>query len=203
MRMNYLKMISIMLRSLLFCSFFLVSIASKSYAVQFRLMLGPKVETASSSESSISNTNPISLIFEYDSRIYKKYFISIGASGEFDLGNMSSTGFGLYGSLRYYIKGDPSLISSAGKDIQVSFVEPISYFIGLGFFQKNISFDSGDPAVRDIKEDVGGLIFSGGGNYSLSKRYYLAGYLQYLFGGAGSSIEYTSIEGYGGIGMRF
>lgn len=180
---------------LLFCSL--------AEANQFRLLAGPKSETASSTTSSISNTNPLSLILEYDSRIYSKYYISIGASGEFDLANMSSTGFGLFGSVRYYLKGDPSLISSAGNDIQVSFVEPVSYFIGLGFFQKSIAFDSGDRNVEDITEDVGGLIFSGGGNYSLTKRYYLTGYAQYLLGGSGSKIDYTSIEAYAGVGLRF
>jgi len=199
--MNHIQVTYLMLLKNLILLLFLIQ-SVPTYAAQFRLLIGPKIETASSTESSISNTNPFSLIFEYDSRVYKKYFMSFGTSGEFDINNMSSSGFSLYGSIRYYFKGDPSLISSTGKDIKVYFVEPVSYFVGLGFFQKNISFDSGALNVRDIKENVGGLVFSGGGNYSLSNKYFLSGYLQYLLGGVGAEIDYNSIEGYLGLGLR-
>jgi len=127
----------------------------------------------------------------------------MGASGEFDFANTSSTGFGLFGSLRYYIKGDPSLISSTGNDIKLSFVEPWSYFLGVGFFHKNITFESDDRFVRRIEGDIGGLILSAGANFSISKKYYLAAYIQYLIGGAGSVIDYTSVESYFGLGLRF
>jgi len=171
-------------------------------ASQFRLLVGPRVETASETSSSISNTNPFNLILEYDMRVHSRYYFSVGASGEFDLATTSSKGFGLFGSVRYYLKGDPSLIESSGKDIKFNFVEPISYFVGLGFFHKNINFEDG-AKIRRIEGDVGGLIFSGGGNYSISKRYYIAGLLQFLLGGSGSKTEYTSIEAYVGLGLRF
>ena len=176
--------------------------AGGAYASQIRVLAGPKVESISKLTQTRSRSNPTALIVEFDTKMYQNLFLSIGASGEFDIGTQSSNGFALYGSARYYFKGNPDLIKSAGNDIKMQLVEPWSYFAGLGLFQKSIRFsDSND--LRDINEDVGGLVVSGGGNYSLTEHYFLSGYLAYLLSGPGTDLDYSSVELYLGVGVRF
>lgn len=186
-----------------FLIIFLIStLVVKVEASQIRVLLGPKVESVTKPTQSRSRSNPSALILEFDTKIYENIFLSIGTSGEFDIGTLSSNGFALYGSARYYLKGNPDLKKSTGNDIKLQLVEPLSYFVGLGLFQKSITFNS-EADLKDIKEDVGGLVLSAGGNYSLTNRYFLSGYLAYLVSGPGTTLDYSSFELYFGAGLRF
>lgn len=167
------------------------------FAGQIGVYLGPKFETLETALSKKSRSNLVSFLGEYNFKLYSKFHLSAGITGELEIDGLTSQGFGLYASTRYYFKGHPNLITTEGEFSKLVIVQPQAFFVGFGFFQKSIEFEG----IGD--EDLGGPFISGGYHYSISERYFLSAIGQYLISGSGTNKDYTSIEIYGGLGMRF
>jgi len=174
----------------------------QSHAVYIALLIGPKSETYTEKLQVEKNRlNPASILFEIGSKVYNKWYLTGSASGEFDVSNISTVGFGLNAFAKYYFIGSPETVHTVNSGTKMKLSYPYSFFGGLGLFQKNLRFS--DRAKGDIDENLGGLGLTAGGTYSLRANKFLISQIQYLSSGSDSDKTYSSIELYFGIGMRF
>ncbi len=172
-------------------------------ATYLSILIGPKNETyTQTNQSQRSRLNPMSLFLEMGIKLKSKWYLSLGASGEFDLSTQATTGFTLALFTKYFILGSPDRIKTEGKDARLSLVLPYTLFVGGGIFQKNIKF-ADDPNLINVDTSLGGLGILFGGSYNLSERYYLISQFQYLTSGSSTDKSYTSMEFYAGMGLRF
>ncbi len=166
-------------------------------------LLGPKMETyTQSNQSERARTNPVSLFLDLGVKLRPDWYLSIGASGEFDVGDFATTGFTLTAFVKYFIIGVPDLVAASGKDARVQLALPYTVFAGMGLFQKNVKFDD-NPELLHVDTSLGGLGIVAGGSYNLSQKYFVVSQAQYLVSGLSSDTKYNSIEIYGGLGFRF
>ncbi|MGH1468441.1 MAG: hypothetical protein ACRBBP_06140 [Bdellovibrionales bacterium] len=165
-------------------------------------LLGPKAESYTSPLAKRSRSNPISLFLSLDFKLKPSWYLSLGASGEFDLGDVATTGFTLAAFVKYFVIGSPDLVSTSGKDARIQLALPYSIFTGVGLFQKDVKF-ANDRTLENVDTSLGGLGLVVGGTYNLNQKYFLVSQAQYLASGLSSTTTYTSMEFYGGAGFRF
>lgn len=181
----------------------LVSLCAQSAQAAFlSILLGPRLESYSQkNQSERSRTSPMSVFMELGVKIRPNWYLAVGTSGEFDVGEFATTGFTLTAFAKYFFIGVPELVSTVGKDARLQLALPYTVFAGLGLFQKNVKFNS--TTQLNVDENLGGLGLSFGGSYNITKKYFIISQVNYLISGLSSDTTYTSAEVYGGMGFRF
>lgn len=189
------------LKSLLVVLFLVFNTPYTAEASYISVFLGPKSETyTDAGQSRRSRVNPASLLLEWGVKVKDSWYLAVGATGEVSLDDFSSRGFGINFTVKKYFLGKPSLIEQNGIGSRLTLMEPYGFFVGAGFFHKNLRFS--DASLSDLDVNVGGPLAAFGGHYNLSKRYFINSQAQFLISGIGDGDQYISYELYAGIGFR-
>lgn len=183
----------------LFFIFYFLSIKSQASFVIANL--GPKTETYTEvGQTRRSRSNPLGVSLEWGQRLRPMWYTSVGVSGEFSLDDFSSRGFGVAFQIKRFFMGSPSYTEQKTTRGKISLTEPYGFFIGGGFFNKNVRFK--DDQLRDLDLNLGGPAVSFGGNYNWNENFFLTGQFQFMLSGIGSDETYQSYDLYFGIGLR-
>lgn len=175
--------------------------ASTAEASFLSVYLGPKSETyTEEGQTQRSRVNPASLLLEWGVKVRTSWYFSVGATGEVSFDDFTSRGFGVNFSVKRYFFGNPSLIEQSGIGSKISLVEPYGFFVGAGFFHKNVRFSSQE--LGDLDLNLGGPLVVFGGHYNISRRCFINSQIQVSISGIGSDESYRSFDFYGGIGLR-
>lgn len=177
---------------------YLLSLPQISRADSAALYIGPSMESLTFEDDTASRTAITGFFGEYDLHLFSGFHLGLGANAQVSINTMSTVSFGLYSSLRYDLLGQVHYPSAQSGDASIRLYKTYAVYLNFGLFQKFLEFES----IPDVS-NVGGVLFGVGGIYNSSDKFYYSVIIQTLMSGSAPLPQYTSMEFYLGLGMRF
>lgn len=169
--------------------FFFPSIGNADSLV-FNLGFQMEAFVADSGED-VSRTSIGSFNIEYEIDFTPKLSIGVLGGGQTSLTTQETLSFGLGGFINYYFKGKPRMVKYSSTEVSLYGMEKWSYYAGFGVEERFLNSSEIDSEIR------GGPFVRFGGRLLWNKKMFFTGNIKYLLAGA----EYSSIEGYIGVGI--